>query len=216
MKLLKTQRNQVFEILVANGWHPSEFSWNLPQYGHSRLIHNQSKWYISLEMYQAPHSGEYVYYEPGEGSIAGYSSGGWETFLSEIPKWLNYMRREMDAPDLWSVGATPTMLRTDTKLATADNSSFSDQEKRRILQCVGEVREYINANHSLNRDQQRFVEDRLTHLIEASYRLGRKDWVVLALGALTNVVVGLALAPDISRELFRLMLSSIGWLPLAK
>ena len=60
-------------------------------------------------------------------------------------------------------------------------------------------------------EKNSFITLRLTHLEDASKRLGRKDWITLAMGTLTNIIVGVALAPDAARELLRNAGALLGW-----
>jgi hypothetical protein len=63
--------------------------------------------------------------------------------------------------------------------------------------------------------QLRFINARLAYLEDASKRLGRKDWMTIAVGIVTNIVVGAAFAPDTARELFRMAGQLFGWISSA-
>jgi hypothetical protein len=48
------------------------------------------------------------------------------------------------------------------------------------------------------------LESRLNYLVEASERVGRKDWINLLISVLVGIVISAALPPETTRELFHL------------
>lgn len=121
------------------------------------------------------------------------------------------VRREYLEPDLWELAQDDKRLIADN-IDDFNNSPFSADEQRRISGAINELREFILSSSSYTESQCQFIEARLQHLEEASKRLGRKDWITLAMGTLTNIVVGVVLAPDAARELLRTAGALLGWI----
>jgi hypothetical protein len=91
------------------------------------------------------------------------------------------------------------------KAASADSSNtpFSLAEINTISDGLRELRAYIENTHQLDEQKHAFLESRLGYLVEAAHRQGRQDWLHSAIGVLFTVVMGLAMAPDEAKEIFR-------------
>jgi hypothetical protein len=57
-----------------------------------------------------------------------------------------------------------------------------------------------------------FLGRKLDDLAAAATRMGRKDWINLAVGMLTNTIVGAALNPDAAKLLFQAAGAALSWL----
>lgn len=113
------------------------------------------------------------------------------------------VQREYLEPDMWELSASDKKL-VAGDIDDIDNSFFSVDEKSQIERCrkIGTI-EYPKSDKTHSPDQIAFIDSRLKHLEDAANRLGRKDWITLAMGTLANIVVGVALAPEAVRELLR-------------
>lgn len=96
--------------------------------------------------------------------------------------------------------------------ATIDNVPFSPQERQSIAESIGRVADKIGADESVSVQQAEALRLELDNLVQAANRVGRKDWILLAMGTLTNIAVTLALSPSAARLLFRLMNDALAWL----
>jgi hypothetical protein len=212
--ILKSQRNSVFEEIRSAGLGPGAFRWtevpstNTENLLVSQLEHVPTEFFFKFDFHRDSH---WTLYAPGEGRAEEPRyPGSWDGQLSHLRKWLENLARELDAPDLWS-----TILEERALVASATgelpNTTFAPEEQRRISLAVNELRVFLVATGQLSNEQVRFVSSRLKHLEDAATRLGRKDWITLAIGALTNIIVGIALAPDAARELLRMAGRLLGW-----
>lgn len=137
-----------------------------------------------------------------------------------LKEWLVRVEKEQSTPNLWETLTTEKALFNSVNEHTHldDVRPFLPHEKSLISQAKSELQEYLQQTLTLSQEDVKFVHDRLAYLEDASGRLGRKDWVNLALGVLANLVVGLALAPDAAREVFgfvgNLLKPILGCLPL--
>jgi len=113
---------------------------------------------------------------------------------------------------------TPVHLESNDKALVAEdlsefeNSSFSPNEQVRISSAIVELKSFLLSTQQHSPEHIQFIEERLNHLDESSKRLGRKDWITLAMGTLTNIIVGVALAPDAAREFVRNAGLLLGWI----
>ena len=118
----KTQRNHVFERLVAYDLEPAAFEWHT-DYSEgnqiSRLQHSSSDYfcifdYIDnngwLTMAPGPNQREQRVLAKGP---------SWPHTLTEVSNWASRLKAEIEAPDLWAwiaePGSPPRCLSADTR-----------------------------------------------------------------------------------------------------
>jgi hypothetical protein len=214
--ILRSQANEVFNAIRQSGLDPTQFAWST-QYGWlnqelvvSRLTHTPSGFYYTFDFSDQGHWAEF---SPGEHKVVQTAHpGAWSQQLGYVGLWLTYLKREIEAPDLWAAIRTETDLILAGGTSEQDNAPFTPGERQRIGENLRELRDYARATYQLSADQAQFINARLAYLEEASERVGRKDWLILAAGVLVNIVVGAALAPEAAKDLLRFAGRVLGWL----
>ncbi len=104
-------------------------------------------------------------------------------------------------------GITGGLLDTDPQ-----NTSFEQAEIARIGECMETVKEAVRQRSDLVRpEQMEFLGRKLDDLAAAATRMGRKDWINLAVGMLTNTIVGAALSSDAAKLVFRAAGAALSW-----
>ena len=216
-KLLRSQRNAVFEVMSAAGLEPRDFVWSeVPSSQEAdrpveRLTHVPSGYYFTFDKQfgvAGPH------YRPSQKEVVETSTGPlqtWEQVLSHVKVWAEILKREVLEPDLWKIFSEDNRL-VGASIDDVENLPFTPQEQERIKLAIVELRAFLHATCAHSEAHLAFIDIRLKHLEEASSRLGRKDWITLAIGALTNIIVGAALAPEAARELVRTAGALLGWI----
>jgi hypothetical protein len=94
----------------------------------------------------------------------------------------------------------------------AGNVPFSGEELKRLAESLDSIRAEMNARPDLTPQQLALISRKLDEMNEAAGRLGRRDWMNLAVGTLTGIVVNAALPPDVGRALFRAADIALSWL----
>lgn len=104
--LLKSQRNEILALIKDHDLDPALFSWvEVPSelnsdFIISRLLYKDSNFFYSFEMEGEVHS---AIFSPSEQSYVGSDyPGTWEKQKKSFSKWLYYLKKEEDEPDLWS------------------------------------------------------------------------------------------------------------------
>lgn len=199
---LKSQANEVFESITTAGLEPSAFEWR-DITGHqsgqtvSQLVHKASGYYFTFDNVTA----FYSKWSPGaEKLIESEGSSAWGSQLTLVRKWLAYLKRETESPDLWGAISGEAKILESAASADTSNVPFSAEEKAYMLNGLNEIKQYLLTAHRLDPE---LVESRLNYLIESSERLGRKDWLNLLVSVLVSIVINAALPPEATRELFR-------------
>lgn len=208
--LLKWQRNEVFEAIQTLGLNPREFEWIEREVtrGNNKsrlspvLVHQPTEYYYAF--YEEEDGTHWPVYSPGPESLVLYlnlGTQGWQHKITNINRWLDYLKREVEAPDLWEA------LSQDLKFIDAasdlEDTPFSQQELTYISSALKEIKEYIVSTQNLTSDKLTYIESRLDYLEKSSKRQGRQAWIHTTIGVLFTIVVGAAFAPDAARDLFR-------------
>jgi hypothetical protein len=105
--ILKSQANQVLQAIQAKELDGSEFERGqreslFQQSGLivSVLIHRPSGYYYLFDFRDGKHFAEY---SPGPDSpVRRENPGGWGSQISYVRQWLDHLKREVEAPDLWA------------------------------------------------------------------------------------------------------------------
>ena len=134
----------------------------------------------------------------------------WSDVIQHVGDWLSILKREYLAPDLWEISERDKKIITN-KVEDLENKPFDSDELKRISKGIYEIRDYLSRSLPDYKQNQTFIETRLAHLEDASKRLGRKDWTILAMGILSNLVIGAAMAPENAQELIRNAGALLGW-----
>ena len=92
-----------------------------------------------------------------------------------------------------------------------DNAPFLPEELERIATSIDQIRSAMRTRADLSSEQLRYLSDRLEEMRQASERLGRKDWVNLAVGTLTSIVVSAAFDPAAARTLLQAAGTALSW-----
>lgn len=212
--LLRSQKNQAYAAIKQAGLEPSDFEWELVS-DSWRLVHRPTNYYFVFGTTIGVNGPTWsVNYFPAQ-SMAKEAFGGfhkeWEGVFGVFKTWASILGREHAEPDYWDVSKQEKKLIAE-KIDDLENSPFSTAETLRISSAINELREHLITSGVHSESQIQFITTRLQHLEDASHRLGRKDWVTLAMGTLTNIVVGAALAPEAARELLRTAGALLGWI----
>jgi hypothetical protein len=129
--------------------------------------------------------------------------------LPLVAAWLQVVRRESEAPDLWvevereraTVGEPPPAV---------ENTPFNASEIEQIAKQVEEVKAYVRHTYDLPEGQLHALEARLDYLVEASHRSPRLDWRNAMLGVLLGAIVQGALPSNVVRDVLVMTLRGIG------
>jgi hypothetical protein len=94
----------------------------------------------------------------------------------------------------------------------SDNAPFTPPELLKIAASVQQIRQAMSERSDVSVEQLDFIARKLDGMQEASERLGRKDWMNLALGTLTSIIVSAALTPNVAKALLQAADIALSWL----
>jgi hypothetical protein len=204
----KWQKNQLFEAIEGAGLDPREFEFEDGD-AEVRLKH---KWSDSCFIFGGD-AGHYVgRCVVGDGPDWPYEIYSWQTLMPRVKRWLEEVKRDLETPDLWAE------LRREAELLGAgvdkvtENTPFTLDEQKQIAARIDELAKSVSRTHSLSEDQMHALDAKLDYLVDASRRLGRKDWFITFIGVIITFVLTAAIAPESARTIFQTFLRAIGHL----
>lgn len=206
-KLLRSQSNDVFNVLRDAGLDPEMFEWETRQTVNRAdiqvpvLVHRPTDYFFQFDYMR---DGHYARFSPGrESLIDSEYPGGWPGQLGYVYKWIDYLKREIEAPDLWSSLQQERLLVDAATSSEGEDRPFTQDEVRYISGQLHELKEYIFQTQQLSSEQHEVVELRLNYLADSATRQNRTDWLHTLTGVLLSLVFSLAMSSDGARELFR-------------
>ena len=213
--LLQSQRNDVFQEAQRVGVDPRIFDWSQEESRFSRapvsvLFHEASGFYFKFDQTE---EGHYCKYSPGTQTTTEEGSpGSWTGQMGYVTRWLNNLKREIDAPDLWGTLAGGSPLSEVAALAKdSANTSFSEAELKRVEASLAEIRKAVMASQSLTVEKLDRIDANLEYLKESAERLGRKDWLNVAVSVVINIITTAAVPPDTARHILTVAGTVLNW-----
>lgn len=207
--LLKTQKNEVLEVIEKFGLNPSEFEWREiekdPVYYAadagiiSALAHVSTEYKFEFDM-----RGDTIWatFSPGEESpIGNRECRNWAEMLILVIEWIRNLKREIESPDLWAMIGEETKI-VEVAGAAKTDQSFTPEQQQEIHRAMAQIKRFLVEDHQYQDEQMQFISERLEYLELAAKRMSVKDWLHTAIGVLFTIVIGLGLEPDRARELF--------------
>lgn len=125
----------------------------------------------------------------------------WELKKRGATLWLEQLKKEVDAPDLWATIGQEKALSTAASSANLDNRPFTAAEQSLIATKLDEIKGYLLESQEFAAEQAENVERQFAYLGESSRRLGRKDWLNALIGALVSQAINLAVPPEVAQAL---------------
>jgi hypothetical protein len=97
-----------------------------------------------------------------------------------VVRWLKDIEKDLATPDLFAEIGKPPQI---SSLAEEDdNRPFDASEQAEIAKWAAELKNDAGERYGIDDERLRELEEKIDYLVEASGRMGRKDWVILAVG----------------------------------
>jgi hypothetical protein len=204
----KWQRNELFKTIEIAGLDPIEFEFENSDAG-IRLKH---KWSDSCFIFSGD-SGHYVgRCVVGDGPDWPYEIYSWQSLVPRVRRWLEEVKRDLETPDLWADLQREAELLGGASNEATENTPFTPDEQKEVAGQLQELAEYVGRTYSLSGQQMQILNAKLDYLVDASRRLGRKDWINAFAGAVLGFILAAALPPESARYIFLTLLRAIGHL----
>ncbi|MBI6120896.1 hypothetical protein [Salegentibacter maritimus] len=200
MKLLTSQKNSIYDLIVKNGLSPSQFKFSKSanKYNYdgfaTNLEYKNDEFYFSFQTAENSENDHYAIFSPGDDVyFEEFFSRSWNSQLAVFSNWLRYLKREITVPDKWKV-LHDQVDHLDLKI-DQDNDKFSAKEFIELTNRIIELKESLNKIDLLP-EQLEIINSKLDHLNKTAEDLGKFDWKSLFIGTIVNTVIQLNLTPE--------------------
>ena len=188
------------------GLDPAEFEWTEVRiHGTaeeaivSSLVHTPTGYQITFDM---RYGQDWVTYSPGQQSPQDneFCKAGWVEVHHNAKQWAGYLKRELDTPDLWAVIERQRQLAESAVAVGIPNTPFTEHEQQFISTQLDEIKAQLTANHQLEQDHVKQIEDGFEFLKEESKKQGRKSWLLMVLGTVASFALS-QVKPEAAKDL---------------
>ncbi len=93
-----------------------------------------------------------------------------------------------------------------------NSSPFTADEVREIDRCLQSSKQALKERPDITPKQFDYLSRKLDEVLAASRRMGRKDWIMLVVGAMTSMAAGSALSSSAAKALFEIVGDALSWL----
>lgn len=228
--LLTSQTDEVFRRIQAAQFNPADFKWTpatSDTYGShrvigERLVHRPTDFYFDFIEDSKIESGSFG---PPEGPHSirfspsfSYRMGGstqlnWDNVLEGFDVWLECLRHEFEAPDLWRQlheGRLPVL-----KAEVDEAAAFSSEEVGRLTASVDSLTNELRKKRrklGLSKDEVELLAKEFDGLKSLTNASNKKQWAHLLVGIVVTFSLQVAYNPDRTRQLLELVGRAFDWL----
>lgn len=202
---LKSQQNEIFQMIQNKGFDPSKFELNeeksqqsvdkggLPD-TISKINYSGTNFYFIFDFLREIHYSEF---SPGKETLVEEQyPGSWKQQIGYVESWLTNLKKEIAEPDLWEQLSEYQIAQEDQLSPETENDPFSPDQVEQIISGINRIKAHLTNELQLDTEQENEANEKLDYLIDAAKRQGRKDWFHTAIGVIVTISVSLALSPE--------------------
>jgi hypothetical protein len=115
-------------------------------------------------------------------------------------------------PDLWVQLRAASEVQAFAHAADATNGPFTAEEQTEVSRRINDVKQQARRNPELSAAQISRIEEKLDQLVEASTRVGKKDWVTMLSGAAFTLIVSDLVPPHVVHGIITTVITGLGHL----
>ncbi|GJG88107.1 hypothetical protein tb265_32880 [Gemmatimonadetes bacterium T265] len=204
-ELLTSQRNALFTALRGVSLNPNDFDWTSrrgddvgwPASDVPTLAHRSEPFYFAVA--DNPYGGYNIAYSPGKQTrTVRLTQLIWDAVEVQIRDWAHAVRREVSQVDLWAqiTGVAGPLA---VASSTFDNFPLTGAEIQVLETGLDRLRAEIQQNRSLDASQTQQLLAAVADIRSAADRVGKKDWVMIFVGALVSTLLAAAVQPEVAR-----------------
>jgi len=219
MMLTKLERNRIYETIRRSGLDPAEF--DLEGAGRNVTITHTSG--STFEINQRSPVTKILQYMGILGrykTIAAASddldelgtADSIDEIITHLSSWLEAILLSVGMPDLWEEMRRGGELITDIQKANSDNTSFTEDEQGKIAAHLQEITKQLKEQFELTSEQAKRIDEWRDEVVEASTRMGRKDWIVYVLGTITALTIAATVPAGLGEHIFTMVIHALGYL----
>jgi hypothetical protein len=212
--LLPSQKNVIFKIIKNTQLDPNDFEWRSVQDGQyegitvDQLRHKSSNFFFTFGKNRDAYRTEdfYVRYSPAQNKMYGASSAyDWESVSYEVVDWIDRLKREWEAPDLWGQAQSGNF----DSASSLPNTKFSKSELTTVKIRMEDIRRILLQSVDGDAIKSKDVNEKIDYLVEQASKQGRRDWLMLVYGYIFTNIVNWGLNPDHFHAIVHLLITGL-------
>jgi hypothetical protein len=145
-------------------------------------------------------------------AVSGTHTSNWPDTLTNFENWLTTLKRVIETPDLLRDLRRDMELFADPADGDSGNTPLSAAEQQAVRTRLSQLRNTAQATYSLSDEQMAALDAKIDYLVDASGRVGRKDWKILVVGGLFQVLLAMAIPSSIGQDIMVTVLRDIAGL----
>lgn len=217
--LLRSQKNELFKLIIDKGYDPSNFSWSEEKSSYiiyikvSKIVHVDTDLFFRFDFFENQWR---CVFSPGRFDWEGEERVlSWQDAKTVFIKWLEILKHEVLEPDLWS-DISKYQLAVGAEIeVNISNEPFTSYQVDQIIESLNQAKAFLTERNLIDKEHNQFIEDKFNYLVEAARRQGRKDWLHTCIGAIITIAVALALNPGQTNTIWNIIKGAVaGFLKL--
>lgn len=129
---------------------------------------------------------------------------GWLELLSSVTEWAS----QLATRSIWKELAVDHGIPSASR-ASADNAPFTAPEREDIGKRLRQIPAQVKERFDLTDEQESHIEQKMDELIEASQRVGRKDWLVMVYGAAFSLIAADEVPPHVVQSIVSMIITGL-------
>jgi hypothetical protein len=198
--LSRVQQNGIYQLAERAGLNPLDFSWDTTDQEYrgttERITHGPTQAWLDFSITNDRNI--WMQWWPRFGTAdPRLFTASWDGALMWVAPWLDEVKKNHDAPDLWAEARNARALSDVVGDVEADNTPFTLEEVELLKPRLQDVADRIESSQPLDAEQKQVVRKRFQYLLEAAQRgVGRVDWLSIFIGQLFEMGLEKILEPS--------------------
>jgi hypothetical protein len=204
VELKKVERNAVFRAIAAGGLDPLSCRVE-DHYDESCVIgHPATESFFEWQDRYGQFAGHWqVGTDP---QVNWIQPRGWPGTLTEIEMWATAVREWEETPDLWALARSPELAVLEN---STDNEPFTSEQRAEIAARIDDVKAQVRETFGLEAGQLESIDQKLDDLVDASTRVGPKDWRVMLYGAAFGMIANDLVPPGVVQSILGMVVHGL-------
>lgn len=202
MKLLLSQKNELYDVVESGGFSPYQFQLT-ESVDQAKLSYKGTDYHFSIGGVNGSNTPVIVC--PGERQYAEVRYYNyWFDIKDYLKKWLQWLRRETNEIDKWS---RLEQFADQVKLAKiSEGDKFSTSEYEDLKLRMKTLKQRLDESN-LTSEQLQILGDKLDHITSLAIDMNKFDWTSLFVGTIISIIIQLSVNPENAKSLWNLVRS---------
>jgi hypothetical protein len=206
---------ELFQAVEKSGLNPRECEFkNLIADSWTHITHIQSGDCLSIRISRSGVTPATKYWLARNRSafMLAFKSGNasfvdldWATILAKVEDWASQVSTTRN---IWKEFIADQEIPAASHDNT-ENAPFAASEREEVRERLHQIPAQVRERFSLSAKQESAIEQKLDNLIEATERVGKKDWLVMVYGSAFGLIVNDEIPPHVVQTIITMIVTGI-------